>query len=116
VQDRGDFDVRETVDSDGRTRLVLLGELDHATTDGLLQRLEQLKERGTPVRIDLSQLGFVDSSGIRSLLVSLRDARRDGWDLEVDPTLSWQVERVVKVLGIDSFFWPDGDAPAEGAP
>lgn len=113
MQDRGEFDVRETVDSDGRVRLVLLGELDHATTEALVQRLEQLKRSGSPVRLDLSELGFVDSSGIRSLLISIRDARRESWELEVDPSISWQVERVINVLGIGSVFWPDGDAPTE---
>jgi anti-anti-sigma factor len=115
VQDRGDFDVRETVDADGRIRLVLLGELDHATTEALVQRLDQLKRRGSPVLLDLSKLEFVDSSGIRSLLINIRDARRDSWELEVDPSISWQVERVVNVLGIGPVFWPDGDAPTDGA-
>lgn len=108
MHDRGEFGVRETVDSDGRIRLLLLGELDHATTEGLAQRLEQLKEAGSPVRLDLSSLGFIDSSGIRLLLISIRDARRDGWDLEVDRSVSWQVEDVIKLLGIDSVLWPDG--------
>jgi anti-sigma B factor antagonist len=115
VQDRGEFGVRETVDSDGRVRLLLVGELDHATTEGLVQRLEQLKETGSPVRLDLSELEFIDSSGIRILLITLRDARQDDWALEVDRSVSWQVERVVNVLGVDSVLWPDGAGPADGS-
>jgi anti-anti-sigma factor len=112
VEERGEFAVRESVDSDGRVRLLLLGELDHATTEDLVQRLEQLKESGSPARLDLSSLEFIDSSGIRSVLVGILDARRDGWELEVDRSVSWQVERVIKVLGIDSVLWPDGKAPS----
>ena len=112
MADRGEFGVSETVDPDGRVRLLLLGELDHATTRALAQRLDQLKRSESPVRLDLSGLEFIDSSGIRSLLVSIREARRDDWHLEVDPSVSWQVERVIKVLGIDSLLWPDGEAAA----
>jgi anti-sigma B factor antagonist len=115
VQDRGEFGVEETVDSDGRVRLLLVGELDHATTQGLTQRLDQLKEDGSPVRLDLSGLEFIDSSGIRSLIVSLRDAREEGWDLEVERSVSWQVERVITVLGIDSVLWPEGADSADGS-
>jgi anti-sigma B factor antagonist len=112
VENRGEFGVEETVDSDGRIRLLLIGELDHTTTPRLTQRLDQLRENGSPVRLDLSRLEFIDSSGIRALLLNVRDARQDHWKLEVDRTVSWQVERVINVLGIDSTLWPDGDAPS----
>ncbi len=114
--DRGEFGVRETVDSDGRLRLALLGELDHATTGGLTERLAQLKASGSPVRLDLSELEFIDSSGVRSIIVSIRDARHDDWHLEVDRAVSWQVERVIEVLGIDSLLWPGGAAADETNP
>lgn len=115
VPDRGGFGVEEAIDPDGRVRLLLLGELDHATTQRLIERLDQLRESGSPVLLDLSELEFIDSSGIRSLIVSLQAARRDNWELEVDPSLSWQVERVVKVLGIDSVLWPDTTPGVDGA-
>jgi anti-sigma B factor antagonist len=115
VQDRGEFGVQETVDSDGRVHLLLLGELDHATTEGLVHRLDQLKESGSPVRLDLSGLEFIDSSGIRSLIVTVQEARRDDWGLEVDRSVSWQVERVIQVLGIDTVLWPDATDSADGS-
>lgn len=108
MENRGEFGVEETVDSDGRIRLLLLGELDHATTRGLTQRLAQLKENGAPVRLDLSRLDFIDSSGIRALILTVRAAREGDWALDVERSVSWQVERVIKVLGIDSVLWPDG--------
>ncbi len=111
MENRGEFGVEETVDSDGHVRLLLTGELDHATTRGLTQRLDQLKESSSPVRLDLSRLEFIDSSGIRFLLLSVREARADGWKLDLDRSVSWQVERVIKVLGIDSMLWPGDDPP-----
>ena len=107
--------MEETVDPDGRVRLLLVGELDHATTQELAQRLDQLRESASPVRLDLSGLEFIDSSGIRSLIVSLQGARSEGWDLEVERTVSWQVERVIKVLGIDTVLWPDAADSTDGS-
>lgn len=107
--DRGEFGVEETADSGGSVRLRLVGELDQAGIGGLNQRLGELKQSGATVRLDLSGLEFIDSSGVRCILLSLRDARRDHWQLEVDPHVSWQVERVVNVLGIGPVLWPDGN-------
>ena len=115
MQNRGEFGVEETVDPDGRVRLLLLGELDHATTEGLVHRLDQLRASGAPARLDLSGLEFIDSSGIRTLIVTIDNARRDNWELEVERTVSWQVERVIKVLGIDTVLWPDAAPGADGA-
>ncbi|HTX32800.1 MAG TPA: STAS domain-containing protein [Solirubrobacteraceae bacterium] len=115
MENRGEFGVQETVESDGHVRLLLVGELDHATAQALAQRLDQLRESGSPVRLDLSELEFIDSSGIRALIVGLRDARQEGWELEVERSVSWQVERVITVLGIDSVLWPDAADSADGS-
>lgn len=109
MADRGDFGMEETAESGGSIRLRLVGELDQAVIDGLAQRLDELKQSGATVRLDLSSLDFIDSSGVRCILLSLRDARRDHWQLEVEPQVSWQVERVVRVLGIGPVFWPEGN-------
>ena len=112
MDDRGEFAVEETVEAGGEIRLRLTGELDQATTGAFAHRIDELKRSGATVRLDLSALDFIDSSGIRSLLVSIRDARRDHWDLEVDRDVSWQVERVIDVLGIGSVLWPEDGAEA----
>jgi anti-anti-sigma factor len=106
VNDRGEFGVEETVGPDGWTHLRLLGELDQATARTFSQRLDELKRSGASVRLDLSALDFIDSSGVRSVLLSLQDARRERWQLEVQPEVSWQVDRVIKVLGIAPVLWP----------
>ena len=100
--------MEETVNADGSIRLRLVGELDQAVTDALSQRLDELKRSGATVSLDLSGLDFIDSSGIRCLLLNVRDARRDHWELEIERDVSWQVERVINVLGIAPVFWPEG--------
>ena len=107
VRDESPFAVERTTDPDGPVRLTLVGELDHLASQDLLTRLDECRAAGQPVRLDLSRLEFIDSSGVRAILVSVRDARRDGWRLEVERQVSWQVERVLDVLGIQRVLWPE---------
>ena len=114
MADYGVFDLDQGVDPDGYVRLALLGELDHASSDGLLKRIAQLKASGESVRLDLSRLAFIDSSGVRAVLLSVQDATRDNWRLEIDPQVSWNVQHVFDVLGVDAVLWPGPDALRSG--
>ena len=104
------FVIREGVDPDGALRLTLLGDLDLAVAETLGSRLSELKAAGRPVRLDLSRLAFIDSSGVQALLVALTDARWTGWPLEVAPDISPSVGRAARVVGIAQVLWP----PASG--
>lgn len=95
------------MEADGAVRLSLFGELDRDAAQRLVRRIVALKQIGDPVRLDLSRLEFIDSSGVRTILVSVREARRDGWGFEVDRRLSPQVDRVFDVLGLDAALWPN---------
>lgn len=100
------FEVRERLDVDGMLRLILGGDLDLPVTETLSGRLEELKAAGGPVRLDLSQLAFIDSSGLQALIVALIDARSIGWQLEIAPEVSPSVERAAQVVGIAQVLWP----------
>ncbi len=106
------FEIRETVDGDGVVRLALIGELDIAVADAVEQRLRQHREDGRPVRLDLSQLDFIDSSGVQTVVLGIKHARRSGHELEVDRRVSPTVERLVDMMGIGSQLWP---GPGSGA-
>ena len=108
VRDRSEFELEQTIATDGAVQLAVIGELDRAVVDGLTERLSELKRSGEHVRLDLSRLRFIDSSGIRVVLVAVSDARRDGWELEVGRELTGQVQRVIKTLGVASALWPNG--------
>ncbi len=110
MADEGVLDVRQTVDPDGYARLCLKGEFDYASSGRLLECLDELKRAGKPIRLDLSELEFIDSGGVRAVLRSVRDAETDGRRLEIDPQLSWQVKQVFDVLGLDSVLWPPTDS------
>jgi anti-anti-sigma factor len=104
--------ISEHVEADHTLRLTLLGDLDLAGADRLSARLAELKAAGGPVRIDLSKLNFVDSSGVQALLLAVTDARWSGWQLEVAPQVSPSVERAAQIVGIAQVLWPQDDDPA----
>jgi anti-anti-sigma factor len=101
------FRLEERFERDGTLRLMLVGELDVAVIDHLSTRLRELRKEGYPVRLDLSGLQFIDSSGIQEVIRELADARRDGWQLEVDGPMTDQVARTVDLVGARDFLWPE---------
>src|SRR5690242_17574815 len=89
------FRMREVFDDPDRVRLVLSGELDLAVAEMLGGRLRQLRMAGCDVRLDLAELDFIDSSGLRELISALAESRSDGRQLEIDPQVSKAVRRTV---------------------
>lgn len=101
------FRLEERFERNGVLRLMLIGELDVAVIDQLSIRLRELRKGGYSVRLDLSELQFIDSSGIQEIIREVDGARRDKWALEVDGPMTEQVARTVDLVGARSFFWPD---------
>jgi anti-anti-sigma factor len=102
------FEIRESIDDDGAVRVTLIGELDIAVADAVEDRLRQLRDDGRPARIDLSELDFIDSSGVQAIVLGLKHARQSGHDLEVDRRVSSTVERLIDMMGIGPQLWPAG--------
>jgi anti-sigma B factor antagonist len=98
--------MRESTDADGAVRLALIGELDIAVADDVEQRLRLHRDDGHPVRLDLSQLDFIDSSGVRAIVLGLKHARSGGAELDVDRRVSPTVGRMIEIMGIGSQLWP----------
>lgn len=108
------LELSERQDADGAVRLTLIGELDLSVTGRLRGRLDQLGRSQRRVRLDLSQLEFIDCSGLRAILSALADARRKQRALEVDRRVSPNVSRVISLVHIASDLWP-AEALADGA-
>lgn len=68
---------------EGEVRLAVHGELDLGTVEALEARLRELREARQPTLLDLRPLGFMDSSGLRALMVAREEAERGGWDLRM---------------------------------
>lgn len=103
------FEIKQRHDADGALRVTLIGELDLAVSDGLTARLDQLRRSEPRVRLDLSELEFVDCCGINGILRALAVARSTDWKLEVDRLVSPGVSRITSLTEVASALWP---APA----
>lgn len=87
---------------DDHVHLVPRGELDLATAPELERALTERIRKGTAVVLDLRELAFMDSSGVRVLVTARRLAEGDGnADLTIiRPAESSPVSRVLGISGI----------------
>lgn len=86
------FDVRSECEAD-TGRLTVVGELDIATTPQLEEAARATIARGLrDLTIDLRKLTFMDSSGLRLLVILNERASNEGWMLRLlkpaDPVLA----------------------------
>lgn len=66
--------------------IVPQGELDLATVAHLKSKQDEVLARGTTsIVVDLSQLTFIDSTGLHALWTLARRAKTDGFRLELLP-------------------------------
>jgi anti-anti-sigma factor len=93
----------------GRRVVAAVGEVDIATAGEFAARLRAELACG-PVVLDLSELVFVDSAGVRALNDLLEEIDRCGWTLRVRPVLSLGVRRVLELTGMLELL-PIGDEP-----
>lgn len=103
---RDSFEIRDSTDADGVQRVMLVGEVDLGTVERLRDGLAERRHTGTPVRLDLSQLAFVDCCGLRAVVTAVEDGRCAGCTLEIDRALSWPVARMVDFAGVAPLLWP----------
>ena len=102
-----DFSI-DTHRSDGVVRVVVRGELDLSTAPELDAALVAPEIAGTPVRLDLSEMGFMDSSGLAVLIGARRRAQEEGLDLTVSGP-NEHVRRLLDLTGTASYILgPDG--------
>jgi anti-anti-sigma factor len=81
-------------------RVVPVGELDIATVGEIDARLRELNRAGfRHLVLDLRQLTFMDSSGLRMILEWDGRARRDGISFAVSPAPA-AVQRMFEVAGV----------------
>jgi anti-sigma B factor antagonist len=83
-----------------RAILSLSGELDMASAVILQRALaeEELQRQATVV-LDLQQLEFIDSTGLRSILAALEECRERGQEFAITPG-SQQVQRLLRITGV----------------
>ena len=82
-----------------RLRLCLRGELDLSNACTAELQLEEVLDSKRPVLIDLSELEFLDSTGIALLITTL--GRPDARRLEFIPSETPAVRRVLTLTGLE---------------
>jgi anti-anti-sigma factor len=90
-------------DRDGRAVVVIRGELDLATAPDLDAALTERLEAGQDVVIDLRELAFMDSTGLRVLVAA--HARVDGGGpsfLVVRPPPGAPIAKILAISGVES--------------
>jgi anti-sigma B factor antagonist len=79
--------------------LAVAGELDMANALSLSRELERLESTDTPLKVDLSELEFIDSTGIAILVTAYQ---RLGQRLQLVPSEALAVRRVLSLTGLDA--------------
>lgn len=92
---------------EGVARVVLTGELDAATSGILRSAVERALERDDTARlvVDLTQVAFVDSSGLRAILQAKMTSAEVPVDVRVSPTSA--VARMFVMTGVGDFLLDD---------
>ncbi len=96
------FEIHESRNAEW-LRLTLTGELDRFSTPLLEDRLASLRATRSAVRLDLSRLEFIDSTGIHLLVQTIGDARMKGWAFQIEPDISPPVLRLLRLVHLDRF-------------
>lgn len=96
------FEIHESHEDDW-LRLSLVGELDRFSTPALEERLARLRVAKSPVRLNLSKLEFIDSTGIHLLIQTIGDARIKRWRVRIEPDISPPVMRLLRLVHLDRF-------------
>jgi anti-anti-sigma factor len=84
--------------TDGETVVVASGELDLATTDELRSCLTELRGGDHPIRLDMTDVEFMDSSGLHTLIRATEDFAADGSRFMIVP--SEPVRRVLEMVDL----------------
>lgn len=86
---------------DGARIVRVSGELDLGTQERFAASLTEEATGGEPVVVDLAGCDFIDSSGVRALIVGLRACEEAGCSLSVAAPGD-QVRRILDMTGLDA--------------
>jgi anti-anti-sigma factor len=88
---------------DARLIVSVAGELDLNTTQELSRRVDaRLAEDAADVTLDLSELTFMDSSGLRLLIELSQRSDEDSWKLSLIAPKLESARAVLRLTGADS--------------
>jgi anti-anti-sigma factor len=98
------FSVDSVTEGD-RLTVRVAGDIDLSTADKLGEALEDAVGRSREVRVDLAEVTFLDSTGIRALVQGYRAAQGRGSQFYVVGAQQW-VAKVLEVTGVGPLLAP----------
>ena len=105
------FEIREAHER-GNLTLSIIGELDLSTVPAVVQRVDdRLDENVTTLTIDLSEVTFMDSSGLRLLIELNQRADHETWEFSLLPSRHESAKVVLRMTGAETAL-PFGDKPS----
>lgn len=90
--------IRKTVRA-GRHTLALTGELDIDSATDLEEAVREVCASGTDLVIDLRKVTFMDSTGLRVLIVAGALCEEIGHELAIIP--GEDIQRILEISGLD---------------
>ena len=94
------YQTREEQDA---TVVAFEGDVDLQSSPDARKVLLEMVGKGKPIMVDLSEVGYIDSSGVASLVESFQAARKSGQDL-VLISVSDGAKRVLELARLDKVF------------
>lgn len=96
------FEIAERT-QEGAPVLAVAGELDLSTAVELAQRVQDvLAAAPTSLTVDLSEVTFMDSSGLRLLIELHQRAGAEAWTLELVPPTHEPARAILRLTGADT--------------
>jgi anti-anti-sigma factor len=82
-----------------QTMISVSGEVDIATVGEFVSAARAQLAEG-PVLLDLHDVSFMDSSGLRALIGLLRECEQEGWTLFIGRDLHRNVRQLLEMTGM----------------
>jgi anti-sigma B factor antagonist len=106
------LEIERRQDAQGRDVVAVRGEIDVATSTTLRDELYAVMDGGSKALVvDLSGLGFIDSSGLGVLVGSLKHMRERGGELTL-AGLAQPALRVFEITGLTDLFTMEPAPPS----
>jgi anti-anti-sigma factor len=83
----------------GRRTLALTGELDLGSASKLEEAVREVCAAGAALVIDLRKVTFMDSTGLRALIVAGTLCEENGHELRIIP--GEDIQRILEMSGLD---------------
>jgi anti-anti-sigma factor len=95
------FAMRVLPTQGGMVRVRVIGEVDLATAPVLEEALVREVDFGSEVLLDLSEVSFIDSCGLRAIISAAQRAKSNGGGLALGSPLPPQARRVIEIAGLE---------------